>query len=112
MDSNGEAIDASSHMAPLGTRCRQAVRRAVAESGKERPPLSLFPDPLHQVSVGARAHPDDVRIVFFVLASRPGATQTVPRLVHALYDPSHLFIVHVDLKANQSIHDELSLIHI
>ena len=108
LDSNGEEISSLPHMAPLGTRCEQAVRRAVAESGKAAPRLSLFPDPMHDVSVAARAHSDDVRIVFFILASRPSAPMTVPRLIHALYDPSHLFLVHVDLKSNQSIHDELS----
>ena len=31
----------------------------------------------------------------------------VTRLIHALYHPSHLFLVHVDLKANTSILTQL-----
>ena len=107
-DADNQPLHTLSHMAPLGTRCQQAARRAIADAGKVAPRLSLFPDPLHNVSVAARAHADDVRLAFFVLASRPSAILTVPRLVHALYDPSHLFLVHVDLKSNQSVHDELS----
>ena len=107
-DSENQPLHTLTHLAPLGTRCQQAVRRAVADSGKAAPQLSLFPDPLHGVSVAERAHPDDVRLVFFVLASRPSAALTVPRLVHALYDPAHLFLVHVDLKSNQTIVDDLA----
>ena len=107
-DASGAPISTLPHMAPLGARCEQAVRRAVAESGRSEAKLSVYPDPLQGVSVSARAHPDDVRLVFFILSSRPSAPLTVPRLIHALYDPSHLFLIHVDLKANQSIHDELS----
>ena len=83
------------------------MRRAIAETGKPSA-QKLYPDPLNDVSVSARAHPDDVRLAFVILASRPSAPVTVPRLVHALYDPAHLFLIHVDLKANQTIHDELS----
>ena len=86
-DSSGVALSTLPQMAPLATRCQQAVRRAVADSYKSAPQLQLYPDPLHGVRVGSREHADDLRFVFFILASRPSAPYTVPRLIHALYDP-------------------------
>jgi len=96
------------HLNALGQRCQQSVRRALAEAEAEPPTrLQLYPDPMHGVSVAARTDPEDVRLVFYILASRHGAPATVPRLVRALYHPSHLFLVHVDLKANASTHETL-----
>ena len=97
------------HLNVLGQRCQQSVRRALAEAEADPPTrLQLYPDPMHGVSVAARTDPEDVRLVFFILASRHGAPATVSRLVRALYHPSHLFLIHVDLKANASTHETLA----
>ena len=103
--SDGEPVSAAPHLAALGNRCQQAIRRALADMGQPPSQLSVYPDQLQGVTVAPRASPGDVRLVYFVLASRPDAVTMVSRLVRALYHPSHLFLVHVDLKANTSLHD-------
>ena len=40
-------------------------------------------------------------------ASRPSASIMISRLLLALYHPSHLFIVHVDLKAAETVTSDL-----
>ena len=57
--------------------------------------------------MAARTRADDVRIVYFMLASRQSAPAMLSRAVRALYHPSHLFLFHVDLKANASTHEAL-----
>ena len=91
----------------LGKRCQLAMRRALAEDVEAPPRPMLYPDPMTGVSVSPRARADDVRLVFYVLASRPSAPAVFSRIVRALYSPSHLFLVHVDLKANETMHEQL-----
>jgi hypothetical protein len=58
------------------------------------------------VRVGNKARENDPRIFYFIGASRPTAAIMVSRLLLALYHPSHLFVVHVDLKADERVlHD-------
>ena len=47
------------------------------------------------------------RIFYFIGASRLTAAIMVSRLLLALYHPSHIFVVHVDLKANDEVMSEL-----
>jgi hypothetical protein len=108
-DHAGRPLDGQPQYAALDARCQQSLRRATAEAAAATPPrLQLYPDPLAGVTVAPRPRPDAVRLVYFILASRPSAPATVSRLVRALYHPSHLFLVHVDLKANASTHDALA----
>ena len=51
----------------------------------------------------ARARTSDPRILYFIGASRTTAAIMVSRLMLALYHPSHLFLVHVDLKADEKV---------
>ena len=103
----GVPLAALPHLTALGERCQVYMRRALAEQADPPAHLSLYPDPLQGVSIAPRPRADDVRLVFFVLASRPSAPALVSRLVRALYSPVHLFLVHVDLKANASVHEAL-----
>lgn len=112
-DSDGNQLALAPHMKPLDARCQQSLRRAIAdganladENGTEKK-LAVYPDSLAGVAIEPRSHASDVRIVYFILASRPSAPTMVTRLIHALYHPSHLFLVHVDLKANTSILTQL-----
>ena len=105
-DHEDQPIAAQPKMASFNQRCQQAIRRAVSAQGRSDQ-ITLFPDQLHGVSVAPRAQPEDPRFVYFTMASREIAVETVPRLVRAFYHPSHLFLTHVDLKANASMHDAL-----
>lgn len=105
--SDGEPLARQPRLAALQQRCDQAVARALAESAAAPARPAIYPDPMHNVSVEPRAHEDDVRLAYFVLASRDSAALTVSRTLRALYHPSHLFLIHVDLKANASTFDDL-----
>ena len=117
IDHEGIPLAANPTLAPLNTRCAQAVRRALAEADASQREnatdpirrLSAYPDPMQSVSVEARPHGSlDVRVVYFILASRPAAPQNIARLVRALRDPSHLFLIHVDLKAGPTVVEQLT----
>ena len=88
-------------------RCQRALRETI---WREREGLlwpQLLTDPLEGVRVGHKARENDPRILYFIGASRPSAAIMVSRLLLALYHPSHLFIVHVDLKAAEQVSSEL-----
>ena len=109
IDSEGNPINLDSKWTAFDRRCQQAIKKAIteAESTDAEAMPKLYPDPLTGVTVEPRSTPDDVRIVYVVLASRDSAEATVSRLVRALYHPTHLFLVHFDLKANATTHDQL-----
>ena len=107
--SDGQPLASTPQLAALGTRCQQAVKRALAEDHADAEKrLAVYPDPMQGMHVEARPHEAAVRLVYFILASRPSAPATVSRLIRALYHSSHLFLIHVDLKTNASAHAALA----
>jgi hypothetical protein len=107
-DHENQPLSAQPKMASFNQRCQQAVRRALADADEGHAgQISLYPDPLFHVTVAPRANPEDPRIVYFIMAARDNAFASVHRLISAFYDPSQLFLIHVDLKANASMHTAL-----
>ena len=109
LDHAGTRLAGQPKWTAFNQRCRQAVKKALVEPANAGTPsmLTLYPDPMTGVSVEPRSSPGDVRVVYVVLASRASAASVVSRLVRALYHPSHLFLVHTDLKTNSSTHERL-----
>ena len=97
-DHFGHDVAAYENMTHLHSRCQQALKRAIWEEEHELPPY-LHADPLEGVQLGERDKVTDPRIVYYIGATRPSAAIMVSRLILALYHASHLFLVHVDLKA-------------
>ena len=94
---------------PLLGKCRAAVARRLARK-EVMPPLNidpLSPLPLADAAPGGAA----VKMVYFILASRKYAHDTINRNVHALQKPgalnaigsndSNLFLIHADAKLGQ-----------
>lgn len=80
----------------IGLQCEAAAATHLdALSGGTA--LDPVADPLDGLRLPARAA-DGLRLVYFVMASRPFADQTVGRLFDALYSPAHLFLLHLDSK--------------
>ena len=92
----------------LHDRCQRALRESVWREERNLTWPHLLTDPLDGVRVGTKAQANDPRIFYHIGASRPTAAIMVSRLLLALYHPSHLFIVHVDLKADAAVTSELS----
>ncbi|KAJ1616834.1 hypothetical protein T492DRAFT_523129 [Pavlovales sp. CCMP2436] len=80
-------------------RCERSVRLALHQTRLGLGPR-VYADRLDEVQIGNRDRPDDPRVVYFVMLSRQSSHLTVSRLVHALYHPSHLFLLHLDVKLN------------
>ena len=91
---------------PLVEKCRSALR-AREERSSLLPPLRI--DPLLPLPLADAALPTPaVRFVFFIMASRSYAHETINRNVHALQrkgalnepgtNESNLFLIHVDAK--------------
>ena len=97
-DHFGHDVAAYENMTHLHSRCQQALKRAIWEEEHELPPY-LHADPLEGVQLGERDKVTDPRIVYYIGATRSSAAIMVSRLILALYHASHLFLVHVDLKA-------------
>ena len=97
-DHFGHDVAAYENMTHLHSRCQQALKRAIWEEEHELPPY-LHADPLEGVQLGERDKVTDPRIVYYIGATRSTAAIMVSRLILALYHSSHLFLVHVDLKA-------------
>ena len=51
--------------------------------------------------------PDDPRVAYFIGASRATGAITISRLILALYNPAHLYVIHVDRKAEESLMQQL-----
>ena len=98
VDHYGHDVAAYENMTHLHSRCQQALKRAIWEEEHDLSPY-LHADPLEGVQLGERDKVTDPRIVYFIGATRPSAAIMVSRLILALYHASHLFLVHVDLKA-------------
>ena len=83
----------------LEARCQTAVADAVMRA-RERQPPPVYVDVLEGVRVAPLNGTDDVRIVYLIgVGSRPTAHLVVSRLLYALYSPTHLFLIHLDVKA-------------
>lgn len=91
---------------PLLARCQAALRRR-RERTATLPPLRI--DPLAPLPLADAALPSPaVRFVYFIMASRPYAHETINRNVRALQNPraftdkgtneSNVFVLHVDAK--------------
>ncbi len=107
-DHEDRDISQVAEMEQFQDRCQDAYRRAVWRERRSLPPY-LYADPLlDHVRLGDRAKPNDPRIVYFIGAHRPTATIMVSRLLLALYHHSHLFLIHVDLKADEKVMAELT----
>ena len=65
-------------------RCQHALKQSLWREARSLPPY-LYADPLPGVRFGARAKPDDPRIVYFIGVSRTSAPIMVSRLLLALY---------------------------
>lgn len=83
-----------------GAASGEGSEREAASEGEN---ILIYPEPLSNVTVALRPHSDDVRVVFLILASREGAAPTISRLLRALYHPSALYLIHLDLKAPSSL---------
>lgn len=86
---------------PRAKRCVRAVRTALHQQRLGIGPR-LYADKMAGVQVGPRDAPEDPRLVYFLMLSRPTAHLTVSRLLHAVHHPSHLFLLHLDLKMNET----------
>lgn len=107
-DHTGQPLSAKPKMEPVVQRCQKSLQTLLKEGDTEYKKLTFYPDALAGVSVEPRALPDDPRLVYFVLTSRPSAAAVVERLLRSLYHPSHLFLLHADLKMNASNFGELA----
>ena len=95
------------HMRPFHDRCQLAYKESVRRERANETWPALLADSLDAVRLGERVREADPRIVYFVGATRATAAIMVSRLMLALYHPSHLFLVHVDVKADDSVMGEL-----
>ena len=100
MDKSALPLDVSSKA--LDDRCQQHVddvlrRAAVGE------PAPLMADALENVRIAPTNGSADVRVVYFIgVGPRTHAHLVVQRLLYALYAPSHLFLIHLDVKATEA----------
>ena len=99
-DKSALPLDVSSKA--LDDRCQQHVddvlrRAAVGE------PAPLMADALENVRIAPTNGSADVRVVYFIgVGPRTHAHLVVQRLLYALYAPSHLFLIHLDVKATET----------
>ena len=86
---------------PLSQRCQRAVNDMLQRDAEGAPP-PLHSDPLSGVVVAPLKSSADVRIVYVIgLGPRPYAHTVITRLLFALYSPTHLFLLHADVKASK-----------
>ena len=106
-DHDGRAVLEDENKLAFHAKCQDALKESIwrERSGQVWP--RFLADPLDGVHLGQRVRSSDPRILYFVGASRPTAAIMVSRLLLALYHPSHLFMVHVDLKANDKVMRDL-----
>ena len=103
---DGVDIATDPEMTAFSSRCQQALKRAIWEEQHALSPY-LYADPLDGVQLGERDKVTDPRIVYYIGATRASAAIMVSRLILALYHPSHLFLVHVDLKA-EGVYEQIA----
>ncbi|KAL1526060.1 hypothetical protein AB1Y20_020881 [Prymnesium parvum] len=91
----------SNASASLSRRCRRAVEDVLQREATHAPP-PIYSDPLSGVVVAPLKASTDVRIVYVIgLGPRPYAHRVISRMLYALYAPSHLFLLHADIKASK-----------
>ena len=100
----------------LAAKCQAALSGRLYREGGMAAPPKLFIDPLTPLPL-ADAADGVVKIVYFILASRPYGEETINRNVVALQKPgaleavgandSNLFLVHVDAKLGDDRKHEL-----
>lgn len=99
-DYTGRPLNETS--AALDQRCQQAINEVLErEASQTGPPL--YSDPLQGVQLAPKnTSGGAVRIVYFVgVGPRPQAHLVVSRLLYALWSATHLFLLHLDVKAAQ-----------
>ena len=107
-DHVGLALDSSAPMVAFNARCQAALKETIWRERRGVVWPHLYADALGGVQLGARARADDPRIVYFIGLTRKSAAIMVSRLLLALYHHSHLFLVHLDLKADSAVVSELA----
>lgn len=108
LDHEGRDVsDPALNMSAFAERCQTSLKRAIWEEERGLPP-HLYVDPLDGVAVGERAQPDDPRIVYFIGVSRASGAVIASRLLLALHHSSHLYLVHVDIKADPAVYAQLA----
>ena len=106
-DHEGHVRGDIAEMEPLFARCQRAYKRAVWEEQRDLAP-HLYVDDLAGVMLGDRALPNDPRIVYYVGITRASGAIMVSRMLLALYHSSHLFLIHIDLKTDKAVRDQLT----
>lgn len=108
LDHEGRDVaDPSLNMTSFAERCQTSLKRAMWEEERALAPY-LYVDPLDSVAVGERARPSDPRIVYFIGVSRSSGAVIASRLLLALHHSSHLYLIHVDLKAEPEVFRQLA----
>jgi len=108
LDHEGRDVrDPSLNMSGFAERCQNSLKRAIWEEERGLPPY-VYVDPLEGVAVGERAQPNDPRVVYFIGVTRASGAAIASRLMLALHHSSHLYLIHVDLKADKEVYFKLA----
>jgi hypothetical protein len=96
-------------LAALERGCRRAAQRRLEQ------PVVAEGSPFATADLAAagalRVQPPatgGVSIAYVIMGHRRFAHATITRLLHALWDPAHLFLLHLDARTNATAVDELS----
>jgi hypothetical protein len=96
-------------LAALERGCRRAAQRRLEQ------PVAAEGSPFATADLAAagalRVQPPatgGVSIAYVIMGHRRFAHATITRLLHALWDPAHLFLLHLDARTNATAVDELS----
>ena len=117
LDHFDSEIALQSSLAPLERACQSAIRRQLAwqQSADGSHDLPIREPQLSSArSLGDVAlpvvkppPPDGVSIAFLIMGHRSFARATIGRLLKVLWDPAHLFLLHLDARTNITAHDDL-----
>lgn len=107
LDHEMAAISEYENKSAFVQRCQHSLKHAIWQEQRSLHPY-LFADSLDDVRIAERASASEPRIVYFIMASRGDGAIIVSRLILALYHPSHIFLIHVDLKAETELFEKLS----
>jgi hypothetical protein len=93
-------------------RLERACRRAAQQRLEEPPPStsSLFAraDPEAATALTpSESSSKDISIAYLIMGHRRFAHTTISRLLHALWHPSHSFLLHLDARTNATAVDDL-----
>ena len=96
---DGLPLSSTSHQ--LEARCQTALSQTLSRDPSQPP--QLFADPLDNLQLAPLNTTDDVRLVYLIgVGARPFAHLVASRLLYALYSPVHLFLIHIDVKADKA----------